>query len=382
MNKKEIFKEEINLIKQAGLYRELKVLDSPVDAVVNISGREYINFSSNNYLGLATHPEIKKAAIEAIEKWGSGSGASRLICGTSRAAYELEEELAKFKSAESAIVFSTGYMANLGVITSIVGKDDVVIIDKLNHASIIDGCRMSGATVRAYNHCDMDSLEKILKVSHKYRRRLIITDALFSMEGDIAPLTEIAELGEKYDALTMVDEAHSTGVFGETGAGLVQQFGLTGKIDIQMGTLSKAVGCVGGYVAGSKDLIEFLRNKARSFIYSTALPQSDYASSKKSIEIIKSNPQLRKQLRDNITYFKSKLDKLGLDTLNSQSQIIPIVIGDPKKTIETANRLQEKGLLIMGIRPPTVKRATSRLRISIMATHTKEQLDRCIEELR
>lgn len=375
------FEDAVEELKHEGLYRELIVLSSPVDSVIMIEGKQYLNFCSNNYLGLATHPDVKKAAAEAIEKWGVGSGASRLICGTCELAEELEARIARFKSAEASIVFPTGYMANVGVISSVVGKQDVVIIDKLNHASIIDGCRLSGATVRVYKHCNMESLEKILKNSLEYRRRLIVTDTVFSMEGDIAPLPQIVSLAKEYDCITMIDEAHSTGVFGDTGAGCAEYFAVAPEIDIQMGTLSKAVGCLGGYVTGTKELIAFLRNKARPFIYSTALPASVYASALKSIDIIENHPEIREHLWENIKYFKSRLDSLNLNTLDSESQIIPIIIGDSEKTIEVAKSLRSRGILTIGIRPPTVKKGTSRLRISLMATHTRDQLDACLEAL-
>lgn len=374
-------KNELDKLEKLGLYRELTVLDSAADSVVTINGKEYLNFCSNNYLGLATHPEVKYAAIEATKKWGTGSGASRLICGSNRLSQQLEEKIAHFKSTETAIVFSTGYMANVGVITSLAGKADIIIIDKLNHASIIDGCKLSGAAIRVYKHCDCESLEKVIKNSHQYRRRLIITDAVFSMEGDVAPLKEIVSLARKYDALVMVDEAHSTGVFGKSGAGCAEHFGIADDIDIQMGTLSKAIGCVGGYIAGSNELIALLRNKARPFIYSTALPPSVYASAIKAFEIIEKEPGRRRQLWENIQFFKTKLTMLGLNTENSQSQIIPIIIGNEKKTIQIAEQLKAEGILIMGIRPPTIKKGSSRLRISLMATHTIPQIEQCIEKM-
>lgn len=371
-------KEKLNKLQKEGLYRELRVIDSFDGPTIKIAQREYILLSSNDYLGLTQHPKVKESAKEAIEKFGCGSGASRLISGTNQLHCELENKLADFKNTESALIFSSGYAANLGVISSLVGKGDVIIIDKLNHASIIDGCRLSGANIRVYPHKNMNSLEKILKKSQTYHLRLIITDGIFSMDGDIATLPEIVALAKKYQALVMVDDAHGTGVLGKEGRGTVEYFGLEGHIDIQMGTLSKALGSFGGFIAGSNILIEYLKNKARSFIYSTALPPAQVASALTALEIIQTTPELRQRLWENIQYLRKGLQKLGFDTMESQTQIIPVFIGEDDKTMQVAKFLYENGIFAPGIRPPTVPRGTSRIRLSLMATHTKSQIDKVI----
>src|SRR3990172_2769199 len=286
--------DELDRLRSEGLYRELKIIEGEQGARVRIGGREVILLSSNNYLGLASHPEIKKAAVSAIEKYGCGSGASRLISGSMELHKELEEKIASFKKTESAILFNSGYTANLGVLSSICGKGDVIFCDKLNHASIIDGCLLSGAELKRYPHKDIDALERLIKLTPPYikggarggKKRLIVTDGIFSMDGDIAPLREIVRLAKRYSAILMIDDAHATGVLGKNGRGTVEYFGLNDSIDIIMGTLSKAVGSFGGFVAGRKKLIEFLVNKARSFIYTTSLPPSVIASSISAIDII------------------------------------------------------------------------------------------------
>ncbi len=264
--------KELQELRDKGLYRNLRTITGPQEPRVIIEGREYLLFSSNNYLGLANHPRLKKASQEAIERYGVGAGASRLISGTMELHTRLEERIARFKGRESAILFSSGYLANLGVITSLVGRDDVVIVDRLNHASIIDAARLSLAKLLVYSHRDMSKLEGVLERCQVYKRRLIVTDSIFSMDGDLAPLPEIVSLAKKYGAFVMIDEAHATGVLGEKGRGAEEHFGLEGKIDIVMGTLSKAIGSLGGFVTGSQKLIEYLKNRARSFIYTTALP--------------------------------------------------------------------------------------------------------------
>lgn len=371
-------KEELNKLQKEGLYRELRVIDSFDGPTIKITQREYILLSSNDYLGLTQHPKVKESAKEAIEKFGCGSGASRLISGTNQLHCELENKLADFKKTESALIFSSGYAANLGVISSLVGKGDVIIIDKINHASIIDGCRLSGVNIRVYPHKNMNSLEKILKKSQTYNLRLIITDGIFSMDGDIAPLPEIVALAKKYQAVVMVDDAHGTGVLGKEGRGTVEYFDLEGHIDIQMGTLSKALGSFGGFIAGSNVLIEYLKNKARSFIYSTALPPAQVASALAALEIIQTTPELRQRLWENVRYLRKGLQKLGFDTMESQTQIIPVFIGKDDKTMQVAKFLYENGIFAPGIRPPTVPRGTSRIRLSLMATHTKSHIDKVV----
>lgn len=380
----EFLNEELKNLEEKGLYRKFKTLLSSQGVEVKIGDEIFINFCSNDYLGLANHPYVKLTMINAIEKYGVGSGASRLICGNMREQERLEEKLAKFKGEESCLVFPTGYMANLGVISTLLDAEDVVIIDRLNHASIIDGCKLSKAKIMVYSHVDMNSLEDVLKKVKNFRRRLIVTDSVFSMDGDIAPLPDIMKLARKYHAMVMVDDAHATGVLGKNGRGIVEYYNMKDKPDIIMGTLSKAIGSLGGFICGSKSLIEYLKNKCRSFIYTTGIPPSLCASSIASLEIIEKNPEIIRKLWDNTYYLKEKLNNLNLNTLSSNTPIIPIVLGDEKKTIEVANKIQEKKILLIGIRPPTVPKGTSRLRITLTSNHTKihiEELIKAIEEI-
>lgn len=373
---------ELGKIKDAGLYRELKVVEGPQGPHVKIKGRSYISFCSNNYLGLANHPEIKRAVVDAVKEYGWGSGASRLISGNMELHIALEDEISRFKNKESTIVFPTGYMANIGVISSLVSKDDLVICDKLNHASIIDGCKLSGATLRVYSHRDVEKLERILKKSDRYPKKLIITDTVFSMDGDLAPLPDIVKIAKRYGAMVMVDEAHGTGVFGKNGRGVIEHFDLNNEIPIVMGTLSKAIGSLGGYVSGSNDLINYLRNKARSFIYTTALPPAACAASLAGIKLIKNNHKLRESLWNNINYLRNELNLLKIKMVASEGPIMPILIGDAKKALEISSYLFERGLLVPAIRPPTVANNSSRLRITVLSSHTKDDLIKLVDVLR
>lgn len=370
--------EELDRLKKEGLFRELRIIDSCEGPTIKIAQDEYILLSSNDYLGLTQHPKVKEKAKEAIERFGCGSGASRLISGTTSLHCELESKLAEFKKTEAALVFASGYAANLGVISSLTGRGDCLIIDKLNHASIIDGCRLSEADLRVYPHKDMVSLERILKQTQNKRLRLIITDGVFSMDGDIAPLPEIVGLAKKYNGLVMVDDAHGTGVLGKEGRGTVEYFDLEGHIDIQMGTLSKALGSLGGFIAGSNVLIDYLINKARSFIYSTALSPAQTAAALAGLEVIQTEPQLRQKLWENVRYLKEGLQSLGFDTMQSQTQIIPVFIGDTDKTMQASKFLYENGIFAPAIRPPTVPKGKSRLRLSLMSTHTNTHLDKVL----
>jgi 8-amino-7-oxononanoate synthase len=374
--------DELNKIKESGLYRELNILESPQGPHVKIKGRTYISFCSNNYLGLANHPKVAKAAEDAVKKYGWGAGASRLISGNMKLHQVLEVEISKFKRKESSIVFPTGYMANIGTICSLVSSGDLVISDRLNHASIIDGCRLSGADFRVYPHRDTVKLENILKKSSKYSRRLIVTDTIFSMDGDLAPLPDIVDIAHKYETMVMVDEAHGTGVFGENGRGVVEHFNLDKKINIIMGTLSKAIGSLGGFVSGNSDLIRYLRNKARTFMYTTALPPAVCAASIAGIKLIQKDHSLRESLWRNVHYVKERLKSLNLNVISSESPIIPIVIGDAKKAVEVSMFLFERGILIPAIRPPTVPDESSRLRITVMSTHTMNDLEKLLDVLR
>lgn len=357
----EFITQELENLKNSGLYRELKTIEKVDGAKITTSGKEFINFCSNDYLGLSQHPKVKAAAKEAIGAFGTGSGASRLISGNSILHAELERKIAHFKEREAAIVFPTGYMANLGTISTLVDENDTIIIDRLCHASIVDGCRLSKAKLQVYPHNDMNALEKILKKTNQYRKRLIITDSVFSMDGDIAPVKEIIRLGKKYDAITMADDAHATGVIE-----------YDGKPDIVMGTLSKALGSLGGFIAGSTELIEYLRNKARSFIFTTALPPAACAAAIAALEIVEQQPELLGKLQSNITTINNK----------SKTPIIPILIGDAKRTMDISQELFSRGLFVSGIRPPTVPKNECRLRLTVTAAHSKEDLECLASSLR
>jgi glycine C-acetyltransferase/8-amino-7-oxononanoate synthase len=372
---------ELKKIKKSGLYRELNIVEGAQGPHVKIKGRKYISFCSNNYLGLANHPEIAKAVEDAVKKYGWGAGASRLISGNMKLHETLEDEISKFKRKESTIVFPTGYMANIGTICSLVSSGDLVICDRLNHASIIDGCRLSGATFRVYPHRDTVKLENILKKSSKYPRKLIVTDTVFSMDGDLAPLPDIVRIARKYKAMVMVDEAHGTGVFGKNGRGVVEHFNLNEKVNIVMGTLSKAVGSLGGFVSGDKNLINYLRNKARTFMYTTALPPAVCAASIAGIRLIQRDHSLRESLWRNVCYLKERLKLLNINVISSESPIIPVMIGDAKKAVDVSRFLFKRGVLIPAIRPPTVPDKSSRLRITVMSTHTRADLDKLLDVL-
>ncbi|MFH1260249.1 MAG: 8-amino-7-oxononanoate synthase [Elusimicrobiota bacterium] len=368
-------------LKEKNLYRSLKTIENISGKYFSTEGKKFLHFSSNNYLGLAEHPKLKTAAIKAIEEFGFGAGASRLISGNTKLHDQLEKKIAEFKNKAAAIVFSTGYMANLGIISALLGPEDAVVIDRLIHASIIDACRLSRAKMFVYAHCDLIQLEKVLQRTEKFRRRLVITESIFSMDGDIAPLKEIAELTRRYQALLMVDEAHAVGVWGKNGRGIAEAQGVEDQLDIVMGTLSKALGCLGGYVTGSAELIDFLRNKSRSFIYTTGLPAACAAASLAALEIIETEPQRREGLLVKAKYLRDKLKEAGWDTGNSQTQIIPLIVGEEKKTLQLASFLSEEGIFVPAIRPPTVEAGKARLRISLMSSHTQEDLDRLLELL-
>ena len=374
--------DELSKIKESGLYRELKVVGNAQDTRIDIEGKTYLSFCSNNYLGLANHPSVIEAVKKAVDEYGWGACASRLVSGNMTLHEALEKEISRFKRKDAAIVFPTGYMANLGVISSLVSGGDLVISDKLNHASIIDGCRLSGADFRVYAHCNMEKLETILKKTSKYNRKLIVTDSVFSMDGDLAPLPDIVRIAKKYNAMVMVDEAHGTGVFGENGRGVVEYFNLDNEVDVVMGTLSKAIGSLGGYVCGDDDLISYLRNKARPFMYTTALPPAVCAASIASINLIQEDPSLREVLWNNVCCIKERLGLLGIDMISSQSQIIPLLIGDTQKAVDISKLLYERGVLIPAIRPPTVPANSSRLRMTVMSSHTQDDLESLFKVLK
>ena len=379
------FREEVEDLRAKGLYREPRTVKGEQGSSVVMDGKRVVMLSSNNYLGLANHPRLKKASIDATLVYGTGSGASRLISGNMEIHQTLEKELALFKGTERALLFNSGYQANIGAISALAGEGDLILSDRLNHASIVDGCRLSRAEVRIYEHLNMDSLERILKRSSRFKKRLILTDSVFSMDGDIAPLPDIVDLAEKYSALLMVDDAHGTGVLGEKGKGAIEHFGLWGKVAIQMGTLSKALGSFGAYIAGSRDLIDYLVNKARSFIYTTALPPSVCVSSLAALKILEEKPELVSQLKKNAVYFREGMNGLGYSIPDGETPIIPLILGNPDTTMGVAQSLFDEGVYVQGIRPPTVPDGTSRLRITMMATHTKKELDlslRAFEKVR
>ena len=365
-------------IRNRNLYRELKLVDGQQDATVRLNGREVLNLSSNNYLGLANHPALRDAAREALDRYGAGSGASRLISGNMTAHEELERRIARFKGTEAALVFNSGYQANVGIIATLAGKDDVVLSDELNHASIIDGCRLSRAAVSVYRHSDMEHLEELLKDAPATARKLIVTESIFSMDGDIAPLREVAELAERYGAVVMVDEAHATGVRGPNGAGVVAELGLGERVLVQMGTLGKALGAFGAYAAGSARLRELLINRTRSFIFTTSLPPVVMAMAGAAVELVEKEPDRRCALRRNTARLREGLGRLGY-TLAGSTQIIPVLVGDEQPCMEVAARLLESGFYVQGIRPPTVPPGTSRLRVTTMATHAPEQMERALD---
>ncbi len=365
----------LSQLSDKGLRREIRTLESSQGREITIGGRKLINFCSNNYLGLADDMRLGEAVVRSLHEEGFGSGASRLVCGNLSSHTRLEEKMAQFKGTARCLLFSTGYMANVGIISSLFGRGDMIFSDKLNHASIIDGILLSQAEYKRYAHADTESLEAMLKVAPPAVKKLIVTDSVFSMDGDIAPLPEIVLLAKKYNCTVMIDEAHGLGVLGKNGKGSVEHFGLEGQIDIQMGTFSKAAGSFGAYVCGSQELINFLINKARSFIYTTGLPPSVAAASLKGLEIIENEPARRKKLWDHTHFILKGLKDLGFDTLHTQTPIIPILVKDSHKSVRFSEKLFAAGLLVSAIRPPTVPAHTARLRVTLMATHTQEDLD-------
>ena len=358
--------------------RSIKVYE-PIDAVrVKRNNLEFIMMASNNYLGLTHDLRVQQAAKYAVEQYGTGSGGARLTSGTFPLFNELELGIADFKYTEQALVFNTGYMANVGTITALMNKNSIIISDELNHASIIDGCRLSGARIERYNHKDIEHAEHILK-NYKSSHKMIITDGVFSMDGDIAPLDKLYELGKEYNALLMVDDAHSTGVLGN-GRGTAHHFGLT-DVDVQLGTLSKALGSVGGYVAGRKELIEYLVNYSRSFIFSTALSPADIGAALEALTIVKNEPLVVEQLNENTAYMANKLQSMGIEC-DDETPIFPIIVGDNERALSLAYELEARGIIITAIRPPTVPVGESRLRMTVTAAHSQEQLDYVANTLR
>jgi glycine C-acetyltransferase/8-amino-7-oxononanoate synthase len=367
--------EELKQIKDKNLFRILTELQSGQSPEIIIAGKRYILLASNSYLGLTTDPKVKDAAQRALEKYGTGSGGSRLVSGSSDLHRELEDRIADFKKTEAAILFSSGYLANVGAISALVGPGDVIYSDELNHASIIDGCRLSHAEIKIYKHCDVEHLGSLISSDKSRNKKLIVTDTVFSMDGDLAPLPELVELAEKYGCMLMIDEAHATGVLGKRGSGATEYFSVEDRVPIVMGTLSKAVGSLGGYVAGSRTLIDFLRNRARTYIFDTSLPASSLAASQAAIDIIEFEPERRKYLWYLIEKFKSGLKNIGLELLTSHSAVIPVLIGEAQPTLDFARLLRENGVFTPAVRPPSVPPGKCRIRVTLMATHEEEHIE-------
>ncbi|MBP2026234.1 glycine C-acetyltransferase [Acetoanaerobium pronyense] len=373
-------KDKVDELKATGLYKEIATLDGPNEAECLVNGKKVINLSSNNYLGFSNHPRLKKAAIAAIEEFGAGAGAVRPIIGNMKIHDELEELLAEFKREEAVLVFQSGFNCNAGTIQAVTDEGDLILSDELNHASIIDGARLSKAKKARYKHSDMEDLERILKEDRdKYNNVLIITDGVFSMDGDIAKLPEIVEIAEKYNCMTYVDDAHSSGVLGQSGRGTIDHFDLHGRVDFTIGTLSKAIGVVGGYVAGKKASIEWLKNRGRPFLFSTALPPAAIGAIIEAIKMLMESEEYTDKLWDNARYFKEKMSTLGFNTGESETPITPIIIGEEAKAIEFSKKLFEAGVFVSPIVFPTVPKGTGRVRCMVTAGHTKEQLDRAVE---
>ncbi len=375
----EHLQEELNQMKDEGTFRELIPLESAQGSRVTIKGKDVIQLSSNNYLGLTNHPRMKEAAEKAIEEYGVGTGSVRTIAGTLSMHEEYERKLAKFKHTEAALVFQSGFTTNQGVLSSMLNDQDVVISDELNHASIIDGIRLTKAARKIYKHVDTESLEEALKASSEYRTRLVVTDGVFSMDGNIAPLPEIVELAEKYDALIMVDDAHASGVLGENGRGTVNHFGLDGRVHIQVGTLSKAIGVLGGYVATSQTLKEYLIHKGRPFLFSTSHPPAVTAACDAAVDVLLEEPELIQKLWDNTKFFKDGLTKLGFDTGISKTPITPVMIGDDALTHKFSDELFKEGVFAQGIVFPTVPKGKARIRTIVTAEHSKEELQEALD---
>ncbi|ACB83890.1 glycine C-acetyltransferase [Natranaerobius thermophilus] len=370
---------ELEELKEKGLYKDIKTLEGPQGAWVQIKGKKMLNFCSNNYLGFANHSQIVEAAKKAIDEYGVGPGAVRTIAGTMDIHHQLERKLAEFKGVEAALSVQSGFKANLSAIPALVGKGDTIISDELNHASIIDGSRLSRADIKVYSHNDVDSLESVLK-ENPPGKKLIITDGVFSMDGDIAPLPEIVEVAKKYDAMTMVDDAHGEGVLGRSGRGIVDHFNLHGEVDIEIGTFSKALGVMGGCIAGSAQLIEYIRQKSRPFTFSSALTVPDTAATLEAIKILSDSDELVTKLWDNADYFKKGIKELGFDTGESETPITPVMIGDAKAASEFSEKLFEENIFAQAIGFPLVPHGKARIRAMISAAHSKEDLDFALEK--
>ena len=366
--------DELNLLREQGLFRRLRVLDGEQAARTSVDHRSVVNLSSNNYLGLTTHPKLREKSIEATRRYGVGSGSVRTIAGTMDIHMALERKLAEFKRTEAAVVFQSGFTANAGTVSSILGRDGVIVSDELNHASIIDGARLSRATIKVFPHRDAAAARAIVEGLPRGQRTLIITDGVFSMDGDLGALPALCDVADEYGCIMMVDDAHASGVFGANGRGTVDHFGMHGRVDVQVGTLSKAIGALGGYVAGTRALIEFLYHRARPFLFSTSHPPAVAATCLAAIEVLETEPRLIEQLWENARFFKSGLQALGFNTGGSESPITPVIVGDAQLAMQLSDGLFAKGVFAQGIGFPTVPRGKARVRTIVTATHTRQDL--------
>ena len=379
--------DQLNQLKNKGTYFKLRVLEDEQDPVCTFDGKKVINLASNNYLGLTTHPKLREAALEATRKYGVGSGAVRTIAGTMKIHMELEEKIARFKNVEACVVFQSGFAANAGTVSAILGKEDFIISDELNHASIIDGARLSRAKILVFRHKDpAHAEEQLASVKDQPGRKLLITDGVFSMDGDIGPLPALCDVAEKYGAIMMVDDAHASGVLGRNGRGTIDHFNVHGRVDVQVGTLSKAIGALGGYVCGSRDLIEFLYHRARPFLFSTSHPPSVAATCIAAFEVLEQEPERIEKLWENTRFFKKELGRLGfniggVNTPASETPITPIIVGEGRLAMEFSRELFKEGVLGTGIAFPTVPEGKARIRTIMTATHTHEQLEKALETL-
>ena len=365
---------ELSSLKEKGLYRKLRILEDEQKPKTTFDHRSVVNLSSNNYLGLTTHPRLRDAALEATRKYGVGTGSVRTIAGTMDIHMELERRLADFKKTEAVVVFQSGFAANAGTVSAVLSKDDVVVSDELNHASIIDGCRLSRAAIKVFPHKDVDAARKILQGLPASQRKLLITDGVFSMDGDLGPLPALCGLAEDFGCIMMVDDAHASGVFGKNGRGTIDHFGMHGRVDIQVGTLSKAIGVLGGYVAGTRDLIDFLYHRARPFLFSTSHPPGVAAACIAAIDVLLEEPQIIDRLWDNTRFFQKGLTSLGFNTGASEGPITPVIVGDGALAMTLSDRLFESGVFAQGLAIPTVAAGKARVRTIVTATHTREEL--------
>jgi len=371
--------KELDNLKEQKLFRELRILEDEQKARTTVDHKSVVNLSSNNYLGLTTHPRLRQAALKAIDDYGVGTGSVRTIAGTMDIHMELERRLADFKNVEKVVVFQSGFAANAGTVSAILTKEDVVISDELNHASIIDGCRLSRATIKVFPHKDVDAARKIIKDLPASQRKLLITDGVFSMDGDIGPLPALCDLAEETGCIMMVDDAHASGVFGRNGRGTVDHFKMHGRVDIQVGTLSKAMGALGGYVAGNRNLIEFLYHRARPFLFSTSHPPSVVLACMAALDVLEQEPEIIERLWENTRFFKEGLHRLGFNTGLSESPITPVIAGEGAKAMLLSDKLFERGVFAQGIAFPTVARDRARVRTIVTATHTREDLQYALD---